>query len=153
MTDEIKINRTTLLLFIGLIAVMAAGAYFAFGGSSDGSGSKGSNDIKGSKSTGDSGVAAATIGNDGFQEVYLKAFSGGYDKREIIVKKGVPVRFHFTAQNAGCGSYLVIYGLGVNALSKNNQETVVEFKPDTEGTYEYNCGMRMFPPGRFVVNS
>ena len=69
-----------------------------------------------------------------------------------MVRKGVPVRLHFTAINAGCGSQLVIYGMNVKALSRG-QETVVEFTPEKEGTFEYNCGMRMFDPGRFVVTA
>ena len=73
------------------------------------------------------------------------------NKNEITVKKDIPVRLHFTAENAGCGRQLVISGLDVRALSQNGEEAIVEFTPTKEGSYQYSCGMRMFPPGNFVV--
>ncbi|HSB46470.1 MAG TPA: cupredoxin domain-containing protein [Candidatus Bilamarchaeum sp.] len=87
------------------------------------------------------------------QDIYIKALSDGtYDRNEVTVKKGTPVRLHFTADpNAGCGRQLVIYGMNIRASSLNGEEGVVDFIPQAEGTYEYSCGMRMWGPGKLVV--
>lgn len=87
------------------------------------------------------------------QDIYIRALSTySYDTEEITVKKGIPVRLHFSADDgAGCGRAFYIYGLGVKAVSRGGEEQVVDFTPDAAGTYEYNCGMRMFSPGRLVV--
>lgn len=145
MVDELRINKKLIIILVGFLLTVAFAA-FLFMPRTNISFSDNSNlnDNGGVKT-------AKVISNINVQDIYLKAFAGGYDKYEIKVKKEVPVRLHFTAENAGCGSYLVIYGLGVTAISKNNQEAVVEFTPDKEGTYTYSCGMRMFPPGKFVV--
>lgn len=141
MGNEVSINKTTAVLLAGLFLAIIVGGYVVFA------------------NNGQTGSTPQTVQNQppaatgGVQDVYLKATAGGYDKSEIVVKKGIPVRLHFTAQNAGCGSQLVIYGMNVKALSKNGQETVVEFTPQNEGTFEYNCGMRMMDPGRFVVTA
>jgi|SRR3989344_9176022 len=86
-------------------------------------------------------------------DVYIKALAGfSYDPMQVTVKKGVPVKIHFTAeQNVGCGRQLVIYGTNVNVVSKNGEEQTVEFTPQKEGTFEYSCGMRMMKPGKLVV--
>jgi heme/copper-type cytochrome/quinol oxidase subunit 2 len=147
MGNDITLNKTTAFLMAGLFLAIVVGGYLAFGASGPGA-------QPGDQPEANPPVQPSATGapSGGVQEVYLKASSGGYDKSEITVKKGVPVKLHFTAQNAGCGSYLVIYGLNVKVLSKG-QEAVVEFTPQQEGTYEFNCGMRMFPPGKFVVTA
>jgi plastocyanin domain-containing protein len=77
---------------------------------------------------------------------------GKYDVNELRVKAGVPVRLHFTAEpTAGCGRMLVIYGLNVRVTSTNGEEEIAEFTPTQAGTYDYSCGMRMFGPGKFIV--
>ena len=89
------------------------------------------------------------------QDIYIKALSDGtYDKSELTVKKGVPVRLHFTADpNAGCGRQMVIYSLNIRATSTNGEESIVEFIPQQEGTYDISCGMRMWGPAKLVVTS
>ncbi|MFH0885375.1 MAG: cupredoxin domain-containing protein [Candidatus Micrarchaeota archaeon] len=141
--DGITIHKTTLMVFVGLILAILLGGYVVFSAPQQNAlGTSGNgNDV----SSGIGGAAA--------QDIYIKALSNGaYDKQEITVKVGVPVRLHFTADpNAGCGRQLVIYGLNVKALSRNGEENVVEFTPSQEGTYEYNCGRRMWQPGKLVV--
>ncbi len=141
MSNEIKIQKTTAFLLAGLLLAVMVGGYIVFGAGSGASAAP----------IPQQQAQAAAEPSGGVQDVYLKATAQGYDKSEITVKKGIPVRLHFTAINAGCGAQLVIYGTDVRVISRNGQEAVVEFTPDKEGTYEYNCGMRMFPPGRFVV--
>ncbi len=88
----------------------------------------------------------AGAGGGEVQEVYIKALStGGYDKSEITVRKGVPVRLHFSAEkNAGCGKVLLMQKFGVRLVSGNGEEQVAEFTPTNEGTFDYSCSMYMF---------
>ncbi|VVB66337.1 Cupredoxin-like domain protein [Candidatus Gugararchaeum adminiculabundum] len=101
------------------------------------------------------GAATASAGVANAQDVYIKALANGqYDNMQVTVKKGTPIKLHFSADpNAGCGRYFKIYGLGVDASSQNGVEQVVEFTPTTEGTYDYSCVMTMWGPGKFIVTS
>ncbi len=153
MSDEIKISKKMLYMFFGLIIASIVGGYLIFGSEIT---TPGNGDTTFTRTQATVAQPAVTQNAQGLQEVYLKATSAGYDKNEIVVKKGIPVRLHFSAKNAGCGSYMVIYGLknglrDVNAISRNGEDYIVDFTPQNEGTYEYNCGMRMFRGGRFVV--
>ena len=157
--DEIKIQKTTLMLLAGLALAIMAGGYIVFAnapGTTDGNAA---------------GTAAADLGSapppgplppqnapapvsaPQVQDVYVKALSTGtYDKTEVAVQKGVPVRFHFSAESgAGCGRVLVMEEFGVSLVSRNGGEQVAEFTPQDAGTYEYHCGMHMFV-GRMVVS-
>jgi plastocyanin domain-containing protein len=135
---DIIIKKTTALVFAGLVLAVMLGAYTVF--STSGSGNTGT-------------VIAQGNGNVPVQDIYIKALSDGtYDKSELTVKKGVPVRLHFTADpNAGCGRQLVIYGMNVSAISRSGEEDVVDFTPQQAGTFEYSCGMRMWGPGKLIV--
>jgi plastocyanin len=79
------------------------------------------------------------------QIVEVKALNNGaYDKSEIHVKAGQPVRFKFTAEpRAGCGMQLVIPDFGVNMVSRNGETQEATFTPQ-KGIYPYRCGMNMF---------
>jgi len=81
----------------------------------------------------------------GVQEVYVKALNSGlYDRPELRVKAGAPVRLHFSAEGyAGCGKVFVMRDFGVTLISRNGEEQVAEFTPSL-GKYEYACSMRMF---------
>lgn len=98
-------------------------------------------------------TAAAAQAPQNVQDIYIRALStGSYDKQEVTVKKGMPVRLHFTADpDAGCGRQIVLYGLDVKAVSRNGEEGTADFTPAEAGTYEYNCGMRMWKPGKLIV--
>ncbi|HSB46471.1 MAG TPA: cupredoxin domain-containing protein [Candidatus Bilamarchaeum sp.] len=137
--EGITIRKSTAYLIVGLALAVLFGAYIAF--SSPGSPSQGTTVVSGSPS----GGAA--------QDIYIKALSNGaYDKNEVTVKKGIPVRLHFTADpSAGCGRQFVIYGMNVKAISQSGEEDVVEFTPQQAGTFQYSCGMRMWGPGKLIV--
>ena len=84
--------------------------------------------------------------NNGEQQIVLgRALgTGGYDKPEVRVKAGVPVKFQFSAeQNSGCGRQLVISEFGVNLVSRNGETAEATFTPQ-KGVYAYRCGMNMF---------
>lgn len=145
MEEGIRLNRTTALLLLAFAVALAVGGVVVFAGGAQAA------PVQVGASAGQAAGGAAQAQD--VQDVYIRALANGaYDTQEISVKKGVPVRLHFTAEpNAGCGRMLVIYGLGVEAVSRSGEEQVVEFTPEEEGTYEYNCGMRMWRPGRLVV--
>ncbi len=86
------------------------------------------------------------------QDVYIKALSTGfYDKQEVTVKKGIPVRLHFSTDGrAGCGSVLFMEQFGVRLAPLNGQEAVAVFTPMEAGTFAYRCSMNMFR-GKLVV--
>lgn len=176
--EEIKMQKTTALLLAGLVLAALFGAYTVF---STPAGTKGGAEAtatgvvpvaslpaakaggcgcggliaSGTKGNG-SPAASATAQQTGgvAQDIYLRALDTGvYDNMAITVKKGTPVRLHFTADpDAGCGRELVIYGLNVQAVSQNGEEDVVDFTPQDAGTYEYSCGMHMWGPGKLVVS-
>ncbi|MCR4368619.1 MAG: cupredoxin domain-containing protein [archaeon] len=87
-----------------------------------------------------------TQGPGTMQEVYLKALGTGvYDKQKITVKRGIPVRLHFSAeQNSGCGKFFMIPKYGVQLVSRNGEEQTAVFTPNEAGVFEYSCSMRMF---------
>lgn len=152
--EGITIKKTT-LAFVGLALVLLLGAaYMALGaGSANGVAGTGGQD-RGQNGNGTIVSPSGTQAPSQPQDIYIRALSGRtYSTQEIHVTKGVPVRLHFTADtNAGCGRQMVVYGLGVSAVSRNGEESVVEFTPQEAGTYEYNCGMRMWQPGRLIVS-
>jgi plastocyanin domain-containing protein len=105
---------------------------------------------------GQSGNSSSVVINsttEGVQDIYIRALSSrSYDPMEITVKKGIPVRLHFTADaNAGCGRQMVLYGLNQKVTSIDEKEGVIVFTLQEAGTYEYNCGMKMWSPGKLVV--
>lgn len=162
--NDIQIQKTTAYLFVGLIVAVLVGGYIVFGtaltptksqlgvensliGNTPDNGQTNPQPSNQQPSGGQQG------GSQEVQEIYIKALPNGtYDKQEVTVKSGIPVKLHFTTQgNVGCGSILVLYGLNQKTTSKNGQEGMIEFTPTQKGTYEYNCGMRMWQPGRLVV--
>ncbi|MFH1520323.1 MAG: cupredoxin domain-containing protein [Candidatus Micrarchaeota archaeon] len=167
MNNGIQIQKTTVYLFVGLFVAVLVGGYIVFGTASTPSKSQiGVEDNSIPQSPPDNGQATQQANDnqpqgDGqqqgnsqeVQEIYIKALPNGtYDKKEVRVKNGIPVRLHFTTQgNVGCGSYLVLYGLNKNTVSRNGQEGIIEFTPTQKGTYEYNCGMRMWQGGKLIV--
>ena len=144
-------KKETLLLGAGLIVLVWLGVMFVF--FSEGQKKPADAALQVDTAKGSDSQVGANVG--GTQDVYLRALSNGtYDKSEITVKKGVPVRLHFTADpNAGCGRAMMIYGMNVRAISKSGEEQIVTFTPEKEGSYQYNCTMGMWRPGRFVVTA
>ncbi|MBI5225966.1 cupredoxin domain-containing protein [Candidatus Micrarchaeota archaeon] len=88
----------------------------------------------------------------GVQDVYVRAQpSGRYDYEQITVKKGIPVRFHFTAERgSGCGAQLIMESFGVRLISRG-EEQVATFTPTQTGQFAYHCGMNMFRGSMTVV--
>lgn len=98
----------------------------------------------------DLGTGQANNGKEQLVEVTALE-TGIYDKQEIRVKAGSPVRFRFKAQSrAGCGMQLVIPDFGVNMVSRNEEVKEAVFTPTQKGVYPYRCGMNMFRGKMYV---
>lgn len=94
--------------------------------------------------------AAPSAGN--VQVVSVRALStGAYDKDQVSVKAGVPVRFDFSADpNSGCGRQLVIRPYNIELISRNGETQSATFTPQAPGIIPYHCGMNMFR-GQLIV--
>ncbi|MFH1200613.1 MAG: cupredoxin domain-containing protein [Candidatus Micrarchaeota archaeon] len=90
-------------------------------------------------------VQAGDTGTTGPQIVSIRALdTGAYDKQEVHVKAGIPVKFEFSADaGAGCGKLLVIPGFNVRLVSGGGETQSAQFTPQ-KGVYAYRCGMNMF---------
>ena len=147
MSGEIQINKKLLFGILAFALLLGVVGLYAM------SSSKGTTVQSPSTNPGSQGGSASVSGGDGKQDIYIHANADGtYDKNSITVKSGVPVRLHFSADpNAGCGRQLVVYGLNAQAVSRSGEEQVVEFTPNSPGNYQYSCGMRMWGPGKLIV--
>lgn len=83
---------------------------------------------------------------DGKQDVYLKATQyGTYSPSYLKVKKGIPVRIHYSAdQGAGCGREVIFPSFNKQQLAPPTGEAIIEFTPTSTGSFPYYCPMRMF---------
>ena len=90
------------------------------------------------------GSSAIPVVN-GVQQVRLHASPEGYSLSAFTVKKGVPVKILFSAdQFAGCGRQLMIPAFGINKIIQGSEEAAIEFTPDREGAFPFRCSMNMF---------
>ena len=87
----------------------------------------------------------------GVQEVRITV-KGGYDPDVIRVRKGIPVRLHFTRQeSASCSEMVLFDKLGKSARLPEGQTVQVEFTPTEEGEIPFQCQMGMLR-GKVVVS-
>jgi plastocyanin domain-containing protein len=150
MGNEIEISRTTGLLLAGLFFAIIIGGFVVFGAGAraPGAGTEAAT-YAGQPQGGGQAAAGAQV-----QDIYIKALgTGAYDNPQVTVRKGIPVKLHFSAEaSAGCGRALYLDGFNVQLVSRSGEEQMAEFTPEKEGTYAYHCGMNMFR-GRMVVTS
>lgn len=83
---------------------------------------------------------------NGKQDVFLKATEyGTYVPNYLIVKKGIPVRIHFSADDgAACGREVIFPEYKVRKLAPSGGETLIEFTPLNVGKFPFHCSMKMF---------
>lgn len=83
---------------------------------------------------------------DGKQDVFLKATEyGTYSPNYLKVKKGIPVRIHFSADTgAACGHEIIFPEYKVRKLAPPTGEILIEFTPDKVGIFPFHCSMKMF---------
>ena len=96
------------------------------------------------------GVQVAEVA--GVQEVNITV-KGGYTPDTIVVKKGKPVRLHFTRQESAlCSETVVFDKLGQSAKLPEGQSVTVEFTPAEAGEIPFQCQMGMLR-GKVVVSN
>jgi len=94
------------------------------------------------------GVQVAEVA--GVQEVNITV-KGGYTPDTIVVKKGKPVRLHFTRQESALCSEVVVFDkLGQSAKLPEGQSVTLEFTPSEAGEIPFQCQMGMLR-GKVVV--
>jgi plastocyanin domain-containing protein len=94
------------------------------------------------------GVAVAAVA--GVQEVRIRV-KGGYDPDVIVVRRGVPVRLHFTRQESAlCSETVVFDQLGRSEKLPEGKTVTVAFTPEETGEIPFQCQMGMLR-GRVVV--
>ncbi len=83
---------------------------------------------------------------EGKQDIFLKSTKYGvYDPTYMVVKVGVPVRIHYSADEyAGCGREVIFDEFKVRKLAPSQGEALIEFTPTKVGTFSYRCPMNMF---------
>jgi plastocyanin domain-containing protein len=83
---------------------------------------------------------------EGKQDVFLKATQyGTYSPSRLYVKKGIPVRIHYSAdQYAGCGREVIFPEYKIRKLAPSQGEALIEFTPTTSGKFPFHCSMKMF---------
>lgn len=94
------------------------------------------------------GVQVAEV--SGVQEINVTV-KGGYTPDTIVVKKGKPVRLHFTRQESALCSEVVVFDkLDVSARLPEGQSVTLEFTPGEVGEIPFQCQMGMLR-GKVVV--
>ena len=78
------------------------------------------------------------------QDITLSAYIGGFEPREITVKKDVPVRI--TASVREIDSKYSAHGFSIKEFGVNenlpvNETTVIEFTPDKAGSFVFFCSV------------
>lgn len=92
----------------------------------------------------------AAVRDSHLQEVTIRV-KGGYDPDVIVVKKGIPVRLNFYRdETADCSEIVVIGEFNIRKPLPAFKTTPIEFTPNEEGEYTFNCGMGMLK-GKLVV--
>lgn len=89
---------------------------------------------------------------DGIQIVKSGIGPGSYEP--IIVQKGIPVRWIIHAEKGeinGCNNSIIIPKFNISQdLSEG--DTIIEFMPDSSGTYSFSCWMGMIRSKIMVVD-
>ena len=86
----------------------------------------------------------------GIQEVALTV-KGGYNPDVIVVKKGVPVRLHFTRQESAlCSEQVIFDKIDQSAKLPEGETVTIEFTPEEAGEIPFQCQMGMLR-GKVIV--
>jgi len=90
------------------------------------------------------------VSASGTQEVAVTV-KGGYTPDVIVVQKGRPVRLTFTRQeSAACSEKVLFPDFNQNALLPEGERVTLEFTPDKEGEFGFQCQMGMLR-GKLIV--
>ena len=93
----------------------------------------------------------AKINDSGVQEIEIVALNDNYYPKEVIVKKGVPVRVTLKAgRHSGCLRDFVLPSFSINKIIPIEGSTYFDFLPMKNGVLPFRCSMDMYH-GKFVV--
>lgn len=97
------------------------------------------------------GGAAVPAANAKEQVVRMTVAYGTYQPKNLVIRKGVPVRWEIDGQDVGgCASSIVAPTLGISRELKQGMN-VIRFVPPTKtGAIPFSCGMGMIR-GSFIV--
>ncbi len=131
------------LIIVGIMTVLVVAGFAMIAGASKTATANGINSGKGALANG-TGQLPPIV--DGKQDIYLKATQyGTYSPGTLKVKKGIPVRIHFSADfGAGCGHAIIIPEYNIRTNAPGEGETLLEFTPLNVGTFPFHCSMKMF---------
>lgn len=131
----------TLLIVGAMAALTVIGFVFIIGAAANPTGTGAGNNP--AVQTGNTEILPPIV--EGKQDLFLKATQyGTYSPSKLKVKKGIPVRIHFSADlGAGCGHTILFpeYNIQKNA---GKGETLIEFTPTRKGIFPFHCAMKMF---------
>ncbi|MEK6902568.1 MAG: cupredoxin domain-containing protein [archaeon] len=124
-----------------LVAMIVVGMFFFVGAAANPTGKI----VDSSINTNETSLKLPPIVN-GKQDLFLKSTEYGvYDPTHMIVKVGVPVRIHYSADEyAGCGREVIFDEFKVRKLAPSQGEALIEFTPTKVGKFSYRCPMNMF---------
>jgi len=95
------------------------------------------------------GVKASTT-SGGYQAAMILV-KGGYTPDVIVVEKDRPVRLNFVrAESASCSEMVLFPDFKKSANLPEGETVPVEFVPDKEGEFEFQCQMGMLR-GKLIV--
>lgn len=90
------------------------------------------------------------VSASGAQEVAIMV-KGGYTPDVIVVQKNRPVRLTFTRQeSSACSEQVLFPDFNQNALLPEGEQVTLEFTPDKEGEFGFQCQMGMLR-GKLIV--
>lgn len=90
------------------------------------------------------------VSASGAQEVAITV-KGGYTPDVIVVQKNRPVRLTFTRQeSSACSEKVLFPDFNQNALLPEGEQVTLEFTPDKEGEFGFQCQMGMLR-GKLIV--
>jgi plastocyanin domain-containing protein len=81
----------------------------------------------------------------------LVIVSGGYKPERIVLKKGTPTTLEFLRNDENpCLEQLIIPDFDININLPLNKKTKFTITPETEGEFDFHCGMNMYF-GKLIV--
>ena len=93
----------------------------------------------------------AKVNDNGVQEIEIVALNDNYYPKEVIIKKGAPVRVTLKAgKHSGCLRDFVLPSFNINKIIPTEGSTYFDFTPKKNGEIPFRCSMDMYH-GKFVV--
>jgi uncharacterized protein len=96
---------------------------------------------------------AASVNDQGYQEVTINVQDTKYISSNNVLKAGVPVRLTLNTENvSGCIRAFMIPSLNVSEILPVTGQKTIEFIPTKTGQLSYSCSMGMYSGTFTVVN-